>query len=68
MTRQILLVLTGLLFIGAIIGVVVGLSVPTEKKERVTHLTYEIEGNFDHQTFGKPPPENEEPIPNTSER
>jgi len=63
MTRQILLVLTGLLFIGAIIGVVVGLSVPTEKKERVTHLTYEIEGNFDHQTFGKPPPENEEPNP-----
>jgi len=57
MIRQILLVLTGLLFIGAIIGVVVGFNVPTEKKERVTHLTYEIEGNFDHQTFGKPPPE-----------
>ena len=57
MIRQILLVITGLLFIGAIIGVVAGFSVPTEKKEQVTHLTYEIESNFDHQTFGKPPPE-----------
>jgi len=57
MRRQILLIVTGLLFIGAIIGVWMGFSVPTEKTERVTHLTYEIEGNFDHQTFGKPPPE-----------
>ena len=63
MIRQILLVITGLLFIGAIIGVVAGFSVPTEKKEQVTHLTYEIESNFDHQTFGKPPPENGESNP-----
>jgi len=63
MRRKILLAVTGALFLGAIIGVVVGFSVPTEKKERVTHLTYDIEGTFDHQAYGKPPPEKELPNP-----
>lgn len=63
MRRKILLVVTGALFLGAIIGVVVGFSVPTEKKERVTHLTYELEGAFDHQAYGKPSPDEKESNP-----
>ena len=59
MRRQILLVITGLLFIGAIIGVVMGFSIPTEKEEQVTHLTWDLEGTFDHQAYGEPSPDKE---------
>ncbi|HUU65534.1 MAG TPA: DUF5305 family protein [Dehalococcoidales bacterium] len=60
MRRKVILLVTGALFLGAIIGVVAGFSVPTEKEEEVTHLTYDIEGTFDHQAYGKPPPDKKE--------
>ena len=63
MRRKVVLVVTGLLFIGAIFGVMAGFSVPTEKEEEVTHLTYDIEGTFDHQAYGESSPDKEESNP-----
>jgi len=57
MRKIVLLVVASVLFFGAIIGVVAGFSVATEKERRVTHLTYDIEGNFGHQAFEKHTPE-----------
>jgi len=57
MRRIVLLAVTSVLFIGAIIGTVAGFNVPTEREKHVTHLTYDIEGSFDHQAYGKPTPE-----------
>ena len=54
MRRIVLLAVTSVLFIGAIIGTVAGFNVPTEREKHVTHLTYDIEGSFDHQTYEKP--------------
>jgi len=55
--KFLLLVVTSVLFFGAIIGVLVSLSIPEEKEERVTHLTYAIEGSFDHEAYKKTEPE-----------
>lgn len=57
MSKKVLLVVTAVLFLGAVIGVIAGFSVPGEKQEQVTHLTYDIEGIFDHQAYEKPAPE-----------
>lgn len=48
MRKKVLLVVTAVLFLGAVIGVIAGFSVPEEKQELVTHLTYDIEGAFSH--------------------
>ena len=48
--------MTAVLFLGAVIGVIVGFSVPEEKQELVTHLTYDIEGAFSHQAYENPAP------------
>lgn len=63
MRRMIFLVVASALFIGAVIGVVAGFNVPNEKEERVTHLTYESEGNFNHKAFEMPKPEVKTALP-----
>jgi len=57
MRRIVLLAVTSVLFIGAVIGVFAGFNVPTEREKHVTHLTYDIEGSFGHQAYGKSTPE-----------
>ena len=56
MRRKIVLMVVSVLFVAAIIGVVIGFSVPTEKEELITHLTYQLEGNFDHKAYENPTP------------
>lgn len=56
-------VVTVVLFLGAVIGVVAGYSVPAEKEEHVTYLTYEMEGTFDHEAYKKSQPEKDIPNP-----
>jgi len=57
MLRKIVLVVVSVLFLGTVIGVVRGFSVPTEKEEHVTHLTYQLEGDFNHRAYEKSTPE-----------
>ena len=57
MRKIVLLVVASALFFGAVIGVVAGFSTATEREKRVTHLTYDLEGNFSHQAFEKSAPE-----------
>ena len=57
MRRKIILVVVSVLFLGSVIGVLRGFSIPAEKEEQVTHLTYKLEGSFDQQAYQKPLPE-----------
>lgn len=50
------------LFIGASIGVVAGFSVPPQRERLITHLTYEMQGNFGHQAFQRQEPAPENPF------
>jgi hypothetical protein len=54
MGKKVPLIITAVLFIGAVFGVLGGFSVPEEKEEKVTHLTYTLTGDFAHQAFEKP--------------
>ncbi|MBI2328083.1 MAG: hypothetical protein HYU85_00235 [Chloroflexi bacterium] len=57
MRRKIVLVVVSVLFLGAIIGVVNGFNVPTEKEKLVTNLTYKIDSEFAHLAYEKFVPE-----------
>jgi hypothetical protein len=52
MRRLVILIISAVLFIGAIIGVMLGFSVPAEKQETETQLTYELTGSFEHEAYG----------------
>ena len=54
MGKKVPLIITAILFLGAVLGVLGGFSVPEEKEEKVTHLTYTLTGNFAYQAFEKP--------------
>jgi len=54
MGKKVPLIITAILFLGAVLGVLIGFSVPEEKEEKVTHLTYTLTGDFAHQAFEKP--------------
>jgi len=57
MGRKILLVVSSVLLLGAGIGTVAGFNVPAEKEELKTHLTYQLEGSFNHRAFKLSAPE-----------
>jgi len=52
--RIIILVLVVLLFIGSIIAVVAGFQVSTSRAENVARVSYKLNGNFNHQAYGRP--------------
>jgi hypothetical protein len=62
MRKIIYIAIAAAFFIGAIIGVFAGFSVPTQREKLVTHLTYDMKGNFGQQAFQRLEPELENPV------